>query len=78
MISLGIPSWAKPLPNPLHIGKRVKIIDGGWKVGEEGVVETHYISADDCGPWGEHRYGLIEDNGNRWSIDPKYCQIINK
>lgn len=74
--SLGIPSWAKPLPKKLDIGKRIRIKrDSSW-IGREGIVTQHYINADDCGDYGSHTYQIKGDDGQSFCIRVENCEII--
>lgn len=76
-ISPGIPKWAPPLPAKLDIGKRVRVIKGSW-TGWEGVVKTHYICADDCsGMFGQHKYGIEKENGERFSSLVSDCELCH-
>jgi hypothetical protein len=83
--SPGIPSWAKPLPSPLHVGKRVRYQwhENGKEVYYTGTITSHYIDGDDCsGTYGEHRYGIKSDTssphkGGSCSCAVKYCQLID-
>lgn len=81
--SPGAPSWAVPLPSPLHTGKRVRF---QWHVGRkevyyEGYITDHYIDADDCsGSYGEHKYAIKPDASSGLtgcSCCVKYCTLLS-
>ena len=83
--SPGIPAYAKPLPDPLHIGKRVRYQwhENGKEVYYTGTITSHYIDSDDCsGTYGEHKYGIKSDmcsphKGESCSCAVKRCQLFD-
>jgi dCMP deaminase len=75
-VSPGIPSWAKPLPKKLDIGKKVMIKSGHTWMGWIGIVKKHYINTDDCGDYGAHTYEVERIDGQRFHVRPEYCKII--
>lgn len=73
--------WVKPLPNPLHIGRKIKVIKGQW-AGKIGTVIEHWINADDCsGGYGNHLYQLDTHNygcqNNSFGINSKDCEFLD-
>ena len=80
-VSPGIPSWTEPLPNPNHVGKKVKVIKGKY-AGKTGIVIEHWINGDDCsGGYGLHLYQLDTHNygcqNNSYGINVKDCEFID-
>lgn len=79
-MSPGIPAWAEKLPDPLHVGRRVEVVKGGWScVGKRGTVRTHYVSADDCScHYGKACYSLALDDGSgEGPVYPSDCILLD-
>lgn len=82
-ISPGVPAWAESMPNPTHVGKKVKVIKGS-RSGEIGIVIDHWINGDDCsGGYGNQLYQLKGDlekygyKNNSFAINVKNCEFID-
>jgi hypothetical protein len=74
--------WLKKLPEPLHIGKKVKVIRGRH-AGREGVVTDHWQDTDDCSSgYGNHLYQLNGDlerygcKNNSCAIKAEDCEFV--
>lgn len=79
-MSPGIPAFADKLPDPSHVGRRVRVNDGGNWDGWSGTISEQYIDADDCaGSYGKLRYAIKEvaHNGYHWSICAAQVEFID-
>ncbi len=75
-VSPPMPDWAEKLPTTLDIGKRVEVVKGSW-TGWKGTVRNHYICGDDCsGTWGQAKYEIEKDNGERFSYIVRDCRML--
>lgn len=79
--SPGIPHWAEKLPEPLHVGRRVKVVKGGWQCeGKTGTVTDHFIHGDDCsGHYGKACYTvqLDEDGDGGYTVYSSDCILLD-
>ena len=69
------PNPAK-LPNPSHVGRRVRTADG-----RVGTIRHEWVDQNDCsGSWGTLRYDFGDDHGtmnNSYSIDAASCTFLD-
>lgn len=74
---------SNPLPETLHIGRKVKVIEGKHK-GRIGIVTDHWKNGDNCsGGFGDHLYQLEGDlkkygcKNNSCAIRVKDCELVD-
>lgn len=68
-----------PLPDPLHIGRKVKVVRGQY-AGKSGIITAHWGNGDDCsGNYNQQLYSLDNknDNTNSFGINVKDCELLD-
>ncbi len=73
------PAYSKPLPDPSHVGKKIKVVKGQY-AGRTGTVTAQWYNGDDCsGGYGRNYYALDgkDEYTNCFGIDIDDCELID-